>query len=101
VAARVADARSRAARRWQATPWRCNAHVPGTALRSPRWLLPPAALRDAWRALESGTLTARGFDRVLRLAWTLADLEGKPQPEAHEVGEALFFRIGRSWQWAA
>jgi magnesium chelatase family protein len=101
VAARVAAARSAAAQRWCDTPWRCNADVPGAVLRSPQWLLRPKALRGAWDALEKGTVSARGFDRVLRLAWTLADLAGKPQPDADEIVEALFLRTGRSWQWAA
>jgi magnesium chelatase family protein len=37
-------------------------------------------------------LTARGYDRVLRLAWTLADLSRHDVPDADDVGQALGLR---------
>ena len=101
VAARVAAARAVAAERWRDTPWEINGAVPGATLRKPRWLLPRAALRDAEHHLEQGSLSARGFDRVLRLAWTVADLAGKTTPDADAVSEALYFRTGRASAWAA
>ena len=51
--------------------------------------------------LERGELSARGFDRILRLAWTVADLAGRDRPDAADVGEALFFRMGQGESWAA
>jgi magnesium chelatase family protein len=96
VAARVATARRAMARRLRGTPWRTNAEVPGAALRR-RWPLPTAATVIADRAFETGALTARGLDRVLRVAWTLADLEGRDRPGPGEFGLALELRIpGRS-----
>ncbi len=100
VALRVAAARGAAAERW-AGEWRINAEVPGAALRGGRWLLPPAALRPARAHLESGALSARGFDRMLRLAWTIADLAGRTVPGPGEVREALFHRTGQVGTWAA
>jgi magnesium chelatase family protein len=101
VAERVAAARAAAAERWHGTPWTVNAAVPGAVLRGSRWLLPRAALHPAERHFEQGTLSARGFDRVLRLAWTIADLAGRPGPDAGDVDEALFFRTGGAGAWAA
>ncbi len=101
VAARVADARRAAAARWQGTPWQVNADVPGSTLRAPQWLPPPGALRPAEDYLETARLSARGFDRLLRVAWTIADLAGKPAPEAGDVSEALYFRTGQVESWAA
>jgi magnesium chelatase family protein len=101
VAARVAAARSAAARRWQGTPWRLNAAVPGAALRRSPWALPAAALQPAEAYLQRGEISARGFDRVLRLAWTIADLGGRSCPDAGDVAEALYFRTGESGAWAA
>ncbi len=49
---------------------------------------------DAERALEVGALTARGYGRVLRLAWTLADLAEVDVPGPEHVGQALGFRLG-------
>jgi len=94
VAARVLVARQRAAVRWRGTPWRLNAEIPGPVLRSTPWLPPAAVLRGAEHALETGSLSARGFDRVLRLAWTIADLDAVPAPRAEHVREALQLRTG-------
>ena len=101
VAARVAAARSAAAERWRELPWELNAAVPGAELRKPRWLLPRPVLRPAHAFLEQGSLSARGLDRVLRVAWTIADLSGHATPDADDVAEALYFRTGRVSSWAA
>ena len=34
----------------------------------------------------------RGYDRVLRLAWTIADLDGVDRPGEDQVGRALLLR---------
>lgn len=101
VAARVAVARASAAQRWAEVGWRLNGEVPGSILRARRWRLGPSALAPAETYLVRGELSARGFDRVLRLAWTLADLAGRTAPDADDVAEALFFRTGRVESWAA
>lgn len=89
--ARVLEARSRAARRLLDAPWRLNAHAPGTWLRAAG--APQAGSTTALdRALERGALTMRGYDRVLRLAWTLADLDGVDRPGLDQIGRALYLR---------
>ncbi|MFE6870597.1 YifB family Mg chelatase-like AAA ATPase [Kitasatospora sp. NPDC057692] len=93
VAARVLSARERAAARLAGTPWRTNAEVPGHELRT-RWQLAPGALNDAARQLERGLLTARGLDRVLRVAWTVSDLAGRDRPEQRDIRTALVLRTG-------
>jgi magnesium chelatase family protein len=93
VASRVLRAREAAARRLAGTPWRSTAEVPGPELRD-RWPLPSRVLAEPTAAFERGTLTARGLDRVLRVAWTLADLAGRDRPGPAEVGEAMFLRHG-------
>ncbi|XUZ98545.1 YifB family Mg chelatase-like AAA ATPase [Streptomyces araujoniae] len=93
VAARVREARDRAAERLAGTPWTTNSEVPGHELRT-RLLTAPGALAAAERDLERGLLTARGLDRVLRVAWTVADLRGAPRPEARDVAVALELRTG-------
>lgn len=92
VAARVREARERATRRLAGLPWRVNAEVPSRELR--RRLRPdPDAMRPVERDLATGTLTARGLDRVIRVAWTLADLAGRDRPGWQEVGEARGLRL--------
>lgn len=95
VRGRVAAARAAAAQRWADRPEaggaRANADVPGAVLRA----LGGAdrrALRPLDRALAHGVLSPRGVDRCLRLAWTIADLEGAAAPGEHHVAEALVLR---------
>ena len=90
VAARVRKARDRARRRLAGTGWTTNAEVPGSWLRLHTGGL--AARRDLERALDSGVLSLRGVDRVLRVAWTLADLAGLQGPGDAEIGQALLLR---------
>jgi magnesium chelatase family protein len=96
VAERVAKARAAAAARWSAGGWRVNAEVPGPQLRRSPWRLTApdtAALRVS---LDRGALSARGFDRILRLAWTIADLDGRDRPNGADVDEAAQLRMGEA-----
>jgi magnesium chelatase family protein len=93
---RVVDARSAAASRLSQTPWRLNSQVPGPWLRRPELRLGPAVTSAIDRALERGGLTMRGYDRVLRLGWTLADLDGASRPRADHIGRALYLRRAMS-----
>lgn len=89
---RVAQARGAAALRLAATPWRRSADVASAWLRSPAGVPVRGATVSLDRALERGALTMRGYDRVLRMAWTLADLDGSPRPTVDHVGRALLLR---------
>jgi magnesium chelatase family protein len=93
IAARVAAARSAAAERYAGTPWRTNGDVPPVELRR-QWPLDRHSTRPADDAMDRGQLTARGYGRVLRLAWTLADLAGVSRPGQEHVAHALGFRQG-------
>ncbi|MGN6791260.1 MAG: YifB family Mg chelatase-like AAA ATPase [Streptosporangiaceae bacterium] len=88
VAERVLAARQRAASRLAGTPWRLNAQIPGFELRR-RFAPKATALAPLERAMDLGTISARGADRVIRLSWTLADLAGLGAPGQAEVGYAL------------
>jgi magnesium chelatase family protein len=96
VAQRVTAARMRCAARFAGTPWRVNAEVPGTVLR--RSFPPaPAALRSLDRAMELGQVSARGADKIVRVAWSLADLAGadKPGPDQLNLAIALWLGVTR------
>jgi magnesium chelatase family protein len=92
--AQVAEARERARRRLRDTAWRVNAHVSGSWLREGPGAPPPAVRRPLDAALHRGAITLRGYDRVLRVAWSLADLAGRPQLSADEIGRALYLKKG-------
>lgn len=89
---RVLLARDRQRARLQGLGWTTNAEVPGPALRS---MLPlPEGVELLDEAVTRGSLTARGVDKCLRLAWTVADLAGKDVPTKTEVRLALALRRG-------
>ncbi|WP_221584180.1 YifB family Mg chelatase-like AAA ATPase [Microbacterium sp. G2-8] len=90
----VVQARSRAAERLADTPWRTNAEVGGRWLREGPRALRGAARRTLDSALQRGLLTLRAYDRVTRVAWTIADIEGRGTPNAADVGRALFLKKG-------
>ncbi|HEU4423579.1 MAG TPA: YifB family Mg chelatase-like AAA ATPase [Pilimelia sp.] len=96
VAERVAKARAAAAARWSASGWHTNAEVPGPVLRRPPWRLPLRQTARLRHRLDAGSLSARGFDRVLRLAWTIADLDGREHPDMDDVDEATGLRTGEA-----
>ncbi len=93
VALRVIQARDRAARRLRSTPWRLNAEVPGSELRR-TWPPAPGSLAVLERSLERGQISARGLVKVIRVAWTIADLAGKPRPTRDECHAALGLWLG-------
>jgi len=91
VARRVREARVRQSERLQPFGLETNSQVPGRILRG-ELRLQPAATRILDHSLERGVLTARGYDRVLRLAWTLADLGHREWPDTNDIGQALGLR---------
>ncbi len=92
VAERVAEARARQEHRLRGTEWQTNGEVPGPYLR--RKLPLPDGLQVVDTAVDRGTLSPRGVDKVLRVAWTLCDLAGRLRPGPDEVAVALAMRRG-------
>jgi magnesium chelatase family protein len=93
---RVVEARSAAKERLADTPWLVNSQVPGSWLRNGNVRLGATVTASIDRALERGGLTMRGYDRVLRVGWTLADLDGVSSPGADHIGRALYLRRAMS-----
>jgi magnesium chelatase family protein len=91
VRARVAEARRRQGVRLRGTGFRVNAEVSGSWLRGPL-RLGPTVTRDLDRSMDRGDLSLRGYDRVLRVAWSIADLAGRAGPVRQDVAEALSLR---------
>ncbi|MBL3686741.1 ATP-binding protein [Leucobacter zeae] len=91
---RVEQARAQASERLRGTPWRVNAEVPGSWLRARDMRLPKGDTAVLDRALDLGSLTMRGYDRALRLAWSIADLSGRDRPGRSELARALALRGG-------
>lgn len=92
VAQRVLAARDRQQHRLARLGWRTNAEVPGVVLR--KKLPQPEGVERLTHALATGQLSARGVDKVLRLAWTIADLAGADRPSLDHLHTALAMRRG-------
>ncbi|WEV42477.1 YifB family Mg chelatase-like AAA ATPase [Bifidobacterium sp. ESL0682] len=90
---KVTEARHTAQERFVDYHWTCNAQASGTWLRANT---SKVALTLIDKALESERLSLRGADRALRLAWTLADLDGKPSPGHAEMMQGIALRTKES-----
>ncbi len=91
VRARVEESRERQRHRYAGTGITCNARVPGPRARREARL--DAAAEDLLtRAVERFELTGRGFDRVLKVSRTIADLEGAGSVRPVHLAEALSYR---------
>jgi magnesium chelatase family protein len=88
---RVVAARRRAVDRLAPHGLDVNGRVPGAVLRG-ALRLGPATTATLDRALDHGLLSLRGYDRVLRAAWTLADLDEVDRPHAEHLARALRWR---------
>lgn len=93
VAARVATARALQERRYAAHPEiRVNADAEGAILE--QVATPDAEGRELLtRAATRFGLSARGYHRVLRVARTIADLDGSDQVRRPHVAEAIGYRL--------
>ena len=89
----VALARERQAARLADSPWTVNADVPGSELRK-RWPVATEGRDLIDSQLRGHALNPRSADRVLRLAWTAADLAGRDVPSVGDVESALALRRG-------
>ncbi|WP_370327923.1 YifB family Mg chelatase-like AAA ATPase [Euzebya sp.] len=96
VAARVAAARAAGARRG---PW-LNARAPMDVVRP---TADPAAVDVLVRAVRRGRLSARGFDRAMRVARSCADLAGHERISGADAHEAVAHRarLDAVWEQAA
>jgi magnesium chelatase family protein len=88
---RVLAARAVQEQRLRGTVTSCNAHMTHSQLRRSANLdqAARAALHDAH---ERAALTMRGHDRVLRVARTLADLDGSGSVRRRHVAQAVAYR---------
>jgi magnesium chelatase family protein len=89
--ARVADARARQRARLTGTGASCNGDMDGRAVRR-HVRLDHAAADVLGQAYVAGALSARGRHRVLRVARTIADLEGNERVTQADVLMALSLR---------
>lgn len=95
VRLRVEQAAQRQRERLSTLGVQRNMELSGAMLKHPKLKLHTSALRNLDQALDQGNITARGYSRVLRLAWTLADLGAVDRPGPDEIDTAMNLRLQR------
>lgn len=91
VRARVIEARKFAEKRFAGNKINCNAQMTTTDIR--KWcILDEAGDKILKGAFESMGLSARGYDRILRVARTIADLDESENIKPQHIAEAIQFR---------
>jgi magnesium chelatase family protein len=93
IRARVQRARDRQRLRWAELGVACNAHLPGPIARR-LVRLTSAAEGLLGGAVDQLGLTGRGFDRAIKVARTVADLDDADIVDNDHVSEALSYRDG-------
>ena len=97
---RVVAARERQRHRLAGSGAVCNADMDVPQTR--RHVRLDARLRARMLDGHNATsMSARGHDRVLRLARTIADLDGRERVGSADVDEALSYRMSAAWRLAA
>jgi magnesium chelatase family protein len=94
VRARVETARSRQLQRLQGTGLTCNAEMTPAEVRE-YCSVEESAQSLLKAAMKQFHLSARAFHRILKIARTIADLEGSDIIQAHHLAEAIQHRPRR------
>ncbi|GMW03118.1 MAG: hypothetical protein AMXMBFR84_42540 [Candidatus Hydrogenedentota bacterium] len=90
VRSQVQSARDRQRTRYKGH-FACNAHLDGKSVRD-YCILGDGPSKLLQHAIEHMGLSARAYDKILRVARTLADLENKDEIEEVHVSEAVQYR---------
>jgi magnesium chelatase family protein len=93
VRERVKKARQIAGSRFSEYPWSLNSEIPAKFLRN-EFRAEKNAMALLHIQLEKESLSARGFHKVLRVAWSIADSEGHSTPTKDDVEKAITLRMG-------
>lgn len=90
---RVVAARATAAKRFIDEPWLLNSEIPSRALRT-SYQPERAAMNFLHSELDRERITARGLHKIMRTAWSIADLEGHLRPTFSDTQLAHSLREG-------
>lgn len=93
VRERVLVARKIARERFEGLGWTLNSEIPSSQLRG-IFKAERAGMSFLHAELDAERLSARGFHKVLRVAWSLADLNGHERPTLSDVENAYLLREG-------
>lgn len=90
---RVIQARAISASRFLDCHWRLNSRIPASALRL-RFRASKDGMSFLHHELEQERISARGFHKVMRLGWSIADSAGHTIPDRSDIELAYALREG-------
>lgn len=90
---RVVSARETAAHRFMDEKWSLNSEIPSRALRT-SYQPERIAMNFLHAELDREHITARGLHKVMRTAWSIADLSGHQRPSMEDTQLAYSLREG-------
>lgn len=96
VAHRVDAAIQRAQSRLRDYGLHRNHQVPIRLLQEPSLMISETGKRILDRALDTHQISARGYGRVMRVAWTIADLMEAERPDSEHIDMALYLRLNEN-----
>jgi len=91
IRSRVIAARARSQKRFHNEPWQLNSEIPAPALRK-KYAAQKPAMAFLHTELDEERLSARGFHKVLRTSWSIADSLSNEVPTLDDVKFALSLR---------
>ena len=87
----VKRARARSNARFKEFPWQSNSQIPARYLRGD-FLAERSAMTFLHTQLDKERISARGFHKILRTAWSIADLQESDRPTLEQVQLAFNLR---------
>lgn len=88
---RVANARQRQSERFSRAKIHCNAQMSGRHMKT-HCKVDSASQRLLEAAVDKLGLSARGYKKILKIARTIADMDGQPEIMTQHISEAIQYR---------
>ena len=91
ICLRVTEARKLQLNRYRGTSIHCNSQLDGKGIRQ-YCILDPEAEMLLHNAVETMNMSMRAYNRILKVARTIADLEKQEKIRVHHIAEAIQYR---------
>ena len=87
----VENAKAKSTARFNSFPWKTNSQIPTRYLRT-EFVAEKSGMTFLHSELDKERISARGFHKVLRTAWSIADLQQTPRPNKEQIQLAFNLR---------
>lgn len=95
---RVMEARKRQEKRFMGSPYQYNSQIPANQMRK---YCPLGLKEERWmeQIFKKMNFSARGYYKTIKIARTIADLEGEEKILCHHLSEAVCYRTANQKYW--